>query len=201
MAKPTCGGQLFLQHCLGALGDWEWELCKPPTNFTVGTNPRFVAIGDFNGDGKADIATANEGSNTVSVLLGTGSGSFAAATNFTVGVAPASVAIGDFNGDGKADIAVANEVHQLMSRCCWGLGVGALQPPPTSRWAQIPFPSRLGTSTAMAKPTLLRQTEALTIFRCCWGPGVGALEPSIELHGGHEPPFRRHRGLQRRWQS
>ena len=74
----------------------------------MGTNPRSVAIGDFNGDGKADIATPNFNSNNVSVLLGIGDGSFAAATNFAVGTGPYSVAIGDFNGDGKADIAAAN---------------------------------------------------------------------------------------------
>jgi uncharacterized repeat protein (TIGR01451 family) len=51
---------------------------------------------------------ANESSNNVSILLGTGTGTFGAATNFTAGSFPTSVAIGDFNGDGKTDLAVAN---------------------------------------------------------------------------------------------
>jgi hypothetical protein len=83
----------------------------PPTNFTVGTGPISVTVGDFNGDGKSDLATANvnggSGGN-VSVLLGTGTGSFGTATNFSVGSLPASVTVGDFNGDGKSDLAVAN---------------------------------------------------------------------------------------------
>src|SRR5207302_496601 len=78
------------------------------TNFGVGTNPISVAIGDFNGDGKQDLAAANAGSNNVSVLLGNGTGGFGAATNFGVGSAPQSVAVGDFNGDGKQDTAAAN---------------------------------------------------------------------------------------------
>ncbi|MEG5244548.1 VCBS repeat-containing protein, partial [Microcoleus sp. A6-D4] len=78
------------------------------TNFAVGTNPQSVTVGDFNGDGKTDIAAANRNSNNVSVLLGTGTGSFGAATNFAVGTNPYSVTVGDFNGDGKTDIAAAN---------------------------------------------------------------------------------------------
>jgi len=67
-----------------------------------------VAVGDFNGDGKSDLAVANAYSNNVSVLLGTGTGSFGPATDSTVGSGPRSVAVGDFNGDGKSDLAVAN---------------------------------------------------------------------------------------------
>ena len=78
------------------------------TNFTVGTSPISVTVGDFNGDGKSDLATANAGSNNVSVRLGTGTGSFGTATNFSVGGNPTSVTVGDFNGDGKSDLATAN---------------------------------------------------------------------------------------------
>src|SRR5438552_13107165 len=52
------------------------------TNYATGTNPWSVAVGDFNRDGNLDLVTANSVSNTVSVLLGTGTGSFGAATNF-----------------------------------------------------------------------------------------------------------------------
>ncbi|NCS05072.1 MAG: VCBS repeat-containing protein, partial [Microcystis aeruginosa G13-11] len=72
----------------------------------VGSRPRSVTVGDFNGDGKSDLATANSYSNNVSVLLGTGTGSFGAAT--TVGINPRSVTVGDFNGDGKSDLATTN---------------------------------------------------------------------------------------------
>ena len=40
-------------------------------NYAAGTSPHSVAVGDFNGDGKADLAVANSDSNNVSVLLGT----------------------------------------------------------------------------------------------------------------------------------
>ena len=70
------------------------------TNFGAGVRPRFVAVGDFNGDGRQDLAVANQLSANVSILLGNGNGTFGGATNFGVGFTPFAVAVGDFNGVG-----------------------------------------------------------------------------------------------------
>ena len=67
-----------------------------------------MAVGDFNGDGRKDLAVANENTDNVSILLGVGNGTFGAATNFAAGDGPLSVVVGDFNGDGRKDLAVAN---------------------------------------------------------------------------------------------
>src|SRR6478735_5114964 len=98
----------------------------PATNFVVGTNanPRSVAITDLNGDGKPDLVTANGSSNNVSVLLGTGTGSFGAASNFAVGTNPFSVAIADVNGDGKPDLVTANYSSNNVS-VLLGTGTGS----------------------------------------------------------------------------
>jgi CHRD domain-containing protein/VCBS repeat protein/flagellar hook capping protein FlgD/FG-GAP repeat protein len=80
----------------------------PKTDFGTGTAPRAVAIGDLNGDGKPDLATANTNTSNVSVLLGTGGGSFGAKTDFTGATNPYGIAIGDINRDGWPDLAVAN---------------------------------------------------------------------------------------------
>lgn len=74
----------------------------------VGNTPTGVAWGDFNRDGKPDLAVANLNSNNVSVLLANGLGGFAAAVNFSVGIRPSGLVVNDFDGDGKLDIAVAN---------------------------------------------------------------------------------------------
>ena len=79
------------------------------TEVSVGSYPCSVAIGDFNGDGKQDLAVANLELSTVSIRLGDGLGGFSGSTEVGVGSTPASVAIGDFNGDGKQDLAVAND--------------------------------------------------------------------------------------------
>src|SRR6266851_9785152 len=79
-----------------------------PLGFDADFLPSSVVVGDFDRDGKPDLAVTNAGSNTVSVLLGNGDGTFQAARNFPVGSFPRSVAVGDFNGDGTLDLAVAN---------------------------------------------------------------------------------------------
>src|SRR5437762_5743983 len=79
-----------------------------------GAFPASVAVGDFNGDGRQDLAVANE-TNNVSILLGDGAGNFSPATPFGVGSLPFSVAVGDFNGDGKQDLAVANHISNNVS--------------------------------------------------------------------------------------
>jgi len=82
--------------------------------FGVGSRPFSIAVGDFNGDGKPDLAVANSGTSpnypdsSISVLLGLGDGTFADERRFGVGSNPDSVAVGDFNGDGALDLAVAN---------------------------------------------------------------------------------------------
>jgi hypothetical protein len=66
-------------------------------------------VADFNGDGILDLAVSNMDANNVTVLLGTGDGSFLAGVDFPAGVTPVSVVAGDFDGDGRPDLAVANQ--------------------------------------------------------------------------------------------
>ena len=85
------------------------------TDFPVGHSPTSIAVADFNGDGKLDLAVTNEGDNTVSILLGNGNGTFQSPTSVAVGVAPEAIVTGDFNADGKADLAVANFSDNTIS--------------------------------------------------------------------------------------
>jgi FG-GAP-like repeat len=80
------------------------------TDFPVaGDTPTSLAVGDFNGDGRRDLAIAGGGGNRVSILLGAGDGTFGEATHFATGPFPSSVAVGDFNGDGNQDLVTADE--------------------------------------------------------------------------------------------
>ena len=68
-----------------------------------GVSPAAVAVGDFNRDGKLDLAVANNASASVSILLGKGHGMFKPAVDYGLGFGshhPNSAAVGDFNGDG-----------------------------------------------------------------------------------------------------
>ena len=62
----------------------------PGSPFSVGSESTSVAVGDFNGDGKLDLAAANSYDSTVTVLLGNGSGGFTSAPGgpFQVGYGP-----------------------------------------------------------------------------------------------------------------
>ena len=77
-------------------------------NYAAGNGSTAVTTADVNGDGKLDLVVANYTSNTVSVLLGNGDGSFQPQTTYATGSSPYFVAIGDVNGDGKPDLAVAD---------------------------------------------------------------------------------------------
>jgi hypothetical protein len=108
-------------------------------NLTTGTSPSSVAIDDLNGDGHLDLAVANAGSNTVSVLLNDGNGNLSAATPYPTGANPGSVAIGDLNGDGRADLAIANHDSNTVSVLLGNVGGGFQQ--------QTQYPTGLGPSS------------------------------------------------------
>ena len=104
----------------------------PGSPVTVGSGPRGIAVGDWNGNGVRDLAVANANSNTISILVGDGSGRFTAAgPAVSVGDGPVWVATGDWDGDGKADLAAANSTSNTIS-ILMGDGTGGFVPAPGS---------------------------------------------------------------------
>jgi len=86
-----------------------------------------VAVGDFNGDGKLDLAVANSGTPSVSVFLGKGDGTFGTRADYPTAYGTLFVAVGDFNNDGKLDIAsagLADITGQIPGRVSVLLGNG-----------------------------------------------------------------------------
>ncbi len=82
--------------------------------FGTDEHPSSVKASDLNGDGKADLVAANEGSDSASVLFnttapGASTSSFALPHSFEAGDAPSSVTTADLNGDGVPDLLVSNE--------------------------------------------------------------------------------------------
>src|SRR5579863_5042036 len=75
---------------------------------SVPGGPSSLVLGDFNGDGVTDIATADSSSGMVSILPGSGGGFFLPPRNFAAGAGAHYIVAADFNRDGRLDLAVAN---------------------------------------------------------------------------------------------
>ena len=137
MSGSACARGILLVAILACL------FCRPSAaQFEVRANasaplfPDSLAVGDFNHDGKLDLAVASvdsfshgkQGYNTnVQVLLGNGDGTFKNAVNYPVGTGPVSVATADLNGDGNLDLVVLSVQTDNFS-VLLGLGDGTFLP-------------------------------------------------------------------------
>lgn len=80
-----------------------------PVSYPVtGASPAGIAVGDFNTDGRDDMAVVNSGIGSVSVLLSNADGSFAPKVDYSASLGAIDAAMGDLNGDGKLDLAVVS---------------------------------------------------------------------------------------------
>jgi FG-GAP-like repeat/RTX calcium-binding nonapeptide repeat (4 copies)/FG-GAP repeat len=126
----------------------------PKVDFNTGSYPRGQGIGDFNGDGKPDIAVVNGGDRASILLNTTATGAttptFANKVDFPTGNSPSSIGIGDFNNDGKPDLAVS-KFGGTISILLNNFNVPTPEPAPAPTPA--PAPELLSTPTPAPAPT------------------------------------------------
>jgi hypothetical protein len=106
---------------------------------------RSIAVGDFNGDGKLDIAAVSDflsssdgSSGSITILLGNGDGTFATGAYYQLGgvaMGANTATVGDLNADGKTDLLITLGCAPVVSPCqgavsvYLGNGDGTFQPP------------------------------------------------------------------------
>jgi hypothetical protein len=100
----------------------------PTSGPVLDTNSNYMAAGDYNGDGKADLASLD--GSTFEILIGKGDGTFASPVTYSVGLNPVFVLQRDLNGDGKKDIIVVNQGSNDVS-ILLGKGDGTFLPQKT----------------------------------------------------------------------
>lgn len=167
------------------LNDGSGGLTKAAT-IPVGSNPNDIASGDFNGDGKADLAVPNIDTNNVSILLGLGNGQFSAAMNFACGNAPAALAVGDFNGDGKTDLAVTNATDNKMA-ILLGAGDGSFGSPAFFAVGTQPEAIATGDFNADSKLDLVTANYGADNVSVLLGTGQGSFGTANQFPTGSEP--------------
>lgn len=93
---------------------------QPAFSVATGATPDATAIGDFNGDGKMDLAVANDAPDKVSIFVNQGGASFGAAVNVMTGsgTSPHTPVAGDLDGDGDVDLGDLSTLLSVFGTTC-----------------------------------------------------------------------------------
>jgi hypothetical protein len=155
------------------------------TNYSVGTAPMAIAVGDFNGDGRPDLAIANSGDQSagddgsVSILLGNGHGTFQASTGLDAGKNPWSIAVGDFNHDGKYDLAVMDGGETNVS-ILFGKGDGSFQSAVKCSLGSSGYPAAIAAADLDGDGNLdLAVANGIDGVRILLGNSDGTFQPAV----------------------
>jgi hypothetical protein len=161
------------------------ELSFVRTDFTVEGGPFSVIVGDFNGDGHPDLATTTIDTNTVSILLGQGDGTFQSGQVAGVGELPASIVVGDFNEDGHPDLATANQLDIIVS-ILPGVGDGTFQSAQSVGVGAGPVSIVVGEFNGDGHQDLATANEAFTVS-ILLGQGDGTFQSAQSVELGKDP--------------
>ncbi len=152
-------------------------------SYAVGYAPLAVAINDFNGDGKADVAVVNRSSDTVTILLNTGAGSFRVGGSYESGNKPFSITVGDFNRDNKPDLVIVNDGLGSVAMLD-GNGDGSFNAPRHLYPGPTPQPAQVGDFNGDGKADLVVANYETNNVTVLLGFGDGTFEDPRVYNSG-----------------
>ena len=164
-------------------GDRTFQLQVP---YVVGNHPSAVVVGDFNGDGDADVAVANRDDNTLSVLLGNGDGTFQAQMTYAVGNSPTALVAADLNGDGNLDLVAANGSDNALS-VLLGNGDGTFQAQATYAVGNSPAALVAADLNGDGNLDLVAANESDNALSVLLGNGDGTFQAQAAYAVGNSP--------------
>jgi subtilisin family serine protease len=157
-----------------------------PLAVPVGSNPLSVAAGDFNGDGKVDLAAENYGDNTVSILIGDGTGDFAPGSTLSVGSQPYEIATADFTGEGVLDLVVTNSGSNTVS-LLRGTGAGTFLPAVHYAAGTNPYGVGIGDFNRDGRLDLAVSDNFADSISILLGTGSGGFLAPVRYAAGNSP--------------
>jgi hypothetical protein len=159
-------------------------------SFDAGTQPVAIVKGDFNADGKLDVAAANNFSSEVSFLAGDGAGGFLPPVKLSVPEHPVAIATADFNNDGRPDLAVAGYTDTQGSgsvSVLLGNGAGGFGAPASFSVGQGPSSVATGDFNNDGKTDLAVGIQLTDTVSVVFGDGLGGFSGAISLNSGGTP--------------
>jgi len=162
------------------------ETFRAAASYLTGLSPRPAVVGDFNGDGRLDIAVGNTSSETVSIFLGNGDGTFQGQLVYPTAPGLYSMVAGDFNGDGKLDLATANINTNTVS-VLLGNGDGTFQNHVDYPTGKFTLAITTGDLNGDGKLDLAVSNLDANTVSILLGNGDGTFQPRIDYATGNGP--------------
>lgn len=165
---------------------------QPPMDISTPYSPFALGVGDFNGDGKLDLAVGGQGFDNpfeVEILLGNGDGTFQEGADYALPAFAESISVADFRGSGKLDLAIATEFGAVP--LFLGNGDGTFESP--TLYFPPAFASNWVTAADFDGDGIIDIAVAnflgppgISVFL---GDGDGTFRPATMYHAGSEPRF------------
>ncbi len=160
-------------------------------DYPVGSSPAGLRIEDLNDDGHLDAVVTNGGSNTISVLLGKGDGTFLAKTDYPTGINPAGIEIGDLNRDGVLDVVASNQgadqVIGTTASILLGKGDGSFNAKKNYTVGSFPWGLQIGDLNRDGVPDIVSANYLSSTVSVLLGRSTGGFKAKVDWPTSYLP--------------